>query len=144
MISRTGQLRAGERGRSAYSWWLAPSLSLLWRGPVLLLLLVLTAWFTFRALVHMAFLFDKHPFGTFLFAPVLLPFGALPPACFVAVISYVPRLWRSGTLSAGQCALLFIAGPVVALVLAVMLDLVHINLLRMAGIPLPRLPLDPY
>ncbi len=117
--------------------------SLLWRLPVLLVLAVLTAWFGFRALVHMAFLFDRYPFGTFLLAPVLMPFAALPPLCFVALIVYVPRLWRAGALSPAWLGFLALGGPVVALAVAMMIDLLHINLLRLSAVPLPRLPFDP-
>jgi hypothetical protein len=144
MISRAGHVRAGPRRPSALSWWFAPSLSLLWRVPELLVLTVLAAWFGFRALVHMAFLFDRFPLGTFLLAPVLMPFAAVPAGCFIALIVYVPRLARAGTLTTGWFVFLVAAGPVIALLLAIMVDLLHINLLRLAGVPLPRLPLDPY
>jgi hypothetical protein len=144
MISRAGGVRAGSRKESALSWWLAWGTGLAWRVPMLLLLVVPAAWFGFRALVHMSFLFITHPLGTFLLAPILMPFGALPAGCFIALIVYVPRLWRSGELSGGQRALLLTAGPLAAFFLAVMIDLLHINLLRLSGVPLPRLPLDPY
>jgi hypothetical protein len=144
MISRAGHVRAGPRRPSALSWWLTPNLSLLWRLPELLVLTVLAAWFGFRALVHMAFLFDRYPLGTFLLAPVLMPFAAVPAGCFVGLIVYVPRLARAGTLTTGWYVFLVGAGPVIALLLAIMADLLHINLLRLAGVPLPRLPLDPY
>jgi hypothetical protein len=144
MISGAGRLHAGPRKTTAMSWWLAPAVSLLWRFPVLAILTVLMAWFGFRALVHMAFLFDRHPLGTFLLAPVLMPFAGLPPGCFLALISYVPRFSRAGTLSPARMALLLFGGPFVALLLAILLDLLHINLLRLMGVPLPRLPLDPY
>jgi hypothetical protein len=101
------------------------------------------AWFALRGLVHMAFLFERHPVGTFLLAPLLMPFGAVPALCFFLLIGRVPRMWRAGTLSPGQRALLLVGGPLLALAVAVMVDLLHINLLRLAGIPLPRLPFDP-
>jgi hypothetical protein len=144
MISRAGGVHAGPRKKTALSWWLAWGGSLLWRVPELLLLTVLAVWFGFRALVHMAFLFDRYPFGTFLLAPVLMPFAALPAGCFVALIQFVPRLWRSGSLTTGWYVFLVVCGPVIALLLAVMIDLLHINLLRLSSVPLPRLPLDPY
>lgn len=144
MISRAGGLRAGPQKTSALSWWMPFALSLLWRLPVLLVLAVFTAWFGFRALVHMAFLFDRHPLGTFLLAPVLMPFAAVPPLCFVALIAYIPRQWRAGALSPARLGLLALIGPVLALLAAVMVDLIHINLLRMWSVPLPRLPFDPY
>ena len=144
MISRAGEVRAGPRKPSALSWWLALGVSLLWRFPLLLLLGLLTAWFGFRALVHLSFTFLQYPIGTFLLAPVLMPFAALPPGCFLALIVYVPRLWRAGTLSGVQKTLLLTAGPVIALFLAIMLDLLHINLMRLSGVPVPRLPFDPY
>jgi hypothetical protein len=144
MISRAGEVRAGPRKPSALSWWLAPAVSLLWRFPVLLVLGLCTAWFGFRALVHLSFTFLQYPIWTFLLAPLLMPFAALPPGCFLALIVYVPRLWRAGTLSRGQKALLLTAGPLVALFLAIMLDLLHINLMRLSGVPVARLPLDPY
>jgi hypothetical protein len=143
MISRAGGLRAGQGRESALGWWLAPAGSLLWRVPLLLVLSALTVWFALRALVHLAFLFDRHPVSTFLLAPLLMPFAAIPALCFLLLIRTVPRLWRRGNLSPGQRGLLVAGGPLVALVLAVMVDLLHINLLRLAGIPLPRLPLDP-
>ncbi|HEX2036447.1 MAG TPA: hypothetical protein VHS99_19865 [Chloroflexota bacterium] len=137
---------AGRRGAprqdAGLSWWLVGAASIVWRLPVLLLLVALGAWFAFRALVHMAFLFDSQPFVTFLLAPLLMPFAALPAACFYVLIRFLPRLWRR--LSPGQRVLIVVGAPCVALVAAVMVDLLHINLLRMAGIRLPRLPFDPY
>ncbi|HVG96458.1 MAG TPA: hypothetical protein VNK05_06150 [Chloroflexota bacterium] len=144
MISRAGDVHAGPRKPSALSWWLAPKLTLLWRLPELVLLTVLATWFGFRALVHMAFLFDRYPLGTFLLAPALMPFAAVPAGCFIALIVYVPRLHRAGALSTGWYVFLVTAGPLIALLLAIMIDLLHINLLRLAGVPLPRLPFDPY
>ena len=144
MISRAGEVRAGPRKPSALSWWLAPEVSLLWRLPLLVVLGLLTVWFGFRALVHLSFTFLQYPIWTFLLAPLLMPFAALPPGCFLALIVYVPRLWRAGTLSRGQKALLLTAGPLVALFLAIMLDLLHINLMRLSGVPVVRLPFDPY
>ena len=144
MISRAGGISAGPRKASALSWWLAPRLTLLWRAPELAALTVLATWFGFRALVHMAFLFDRHPLGTFLLAPALMPFAVVPAWCFIALIVYVPRFARAGTLSTGWYVFLVTAGPFVALLLAIMVDLLHINLLRLSGVPLPRLPFDPY
>ena len=50
----------------------------------------------------------------------------------------------AGALSTGWYVFLVTAGPLIALLLAIMIDLLHINLLRLAGVPLPRLPFDPY
>ncbi|MGH2355854.1 MAG: hypothetical protein ACRDJN_29950 [Chloroflexota bacterium] len=144
MISRVGGLRAAPRKESALSWWLAPAVALLWRLPLLLILGVLTIWYGFRGLAHLAFLFDRYPFITFLFAFALLPFAAAPAYCFYALIQYVPRLQRAGMLPAGRLALVAVGGPVVAFILAVMIDLVQMNLLRIMDVPPPRLPFDPY
>src|SRR5262245_27305128 len=98
MISRADGLRAASSKPSALSWWLPAAPSILWRGPLLLVLAILGAWFAFRGLVHVAFLFDRHPVATFLLAFLVLPLAALPALCFLAVVTYVPRLWRSGRL----------------------------------------------
>jgi hypothetical protein len=124
--------------------WLAPGVSLLWRLPLFLLLTALAAWFAFRGLVHLAFLFEAHPIGTFIFAPALLPFAALPAVCFVLVMRFLPRIWLDRALSVGRKVLAVAGGPLAALFVAQLIDLVHINMIKLMGIQLPRLPLDPY
>jgi hypothetical protein len=124
--------------------WFALGPSLLWRVPLLLVMVALTAWFAFRGLVHLAFLFVEHPIGTFLFAPALLPFAALPAICFLVVIRVLPRVWLDPSIGAGRKALAVAGGPLAALLVAQFLDLVQINALKLMGIALPRLPLDPY
>jgi hypothetical protein len=104
----------------------------------------LAGWYGFRGLVHMAFLFVEQPLLSFVFAFALLPFAAVPALCFLGVVRYAPRYWRAGGASAGRLALMTAGAVVVALIVAVMVDLLHINLLRLMGIALPRLPLDPY
>jgi len=68
-------------------WWFRPSASLIWRVPLFFVLGILATWFAFRGLVHLAFIFDSHPIGTFIFAPALLPFAALPALCLTADVS---------------------------------------------------------
>jgi hypothetical protein len=123
---------------------LAAGPSLIWRLPLLLLLVALGLWFGFRGLVHLAFLFDAHPVGTFLFAPALLPFAASPALCFLLYARLLPAYWRTRGASSGRRLLAAAGGPVAACFSAQMLDLVQINLIRLMGIPLPRLPFDPY
>lgn len=128
---------------SALRWWFRPSAGILWRLPLLAILAMLLAWFAFRGLVHLSFLFVAHPAGTFLFAPALLPFAFLPAICFLLGIRLIPRVWRPGAYSSGQRVAFTGLGPLVAFVAAQTLDLVQINLVRLMGIRLPRLPFDP-
>ena len=130
--------------RSVIGTWFRPSLALIWRVPLFLVLVVLGLWFAFRGLVHLAFLFDAHPVGTFVFAPALLPFAALPAFCFLFSIRTLARTWNSDDLSSGQRNLVTGGAPLAALLVAEMVDLIQINLIRMIGVHLPRLPLDPY
>jgi hypothetical protein len=115
-----------------------------WRIPLLLLLSLLAAWYAFRGLVHLAFLFTAHPVATFLFAPALLPFAALPAGCLLGCARLIPAIWSNTATGGGRRVALTAGAPPVALVLAQFIDLVQMNLIRMMGIALPRLPLDPY
>jgi hypothetical protein len=144
MASRRASPRGKDGPTSTLAWWFRPSPALLWRLPLIVVAAVLAAWYAFRGLVHLAFLFDAYPVVTFLVAPVALPFGAAPALCFVAVIVGLPALWRRQRWSRERLALVTLASPFVALIAAQMLDLIQINIIRMIGIPLPRLPLDPY
>jgi hypothetical protein len=125
-------------------WWFRPGFSLLWRVPLFLALVLLGIWFAFRGLVHLAFIFDRHPVATFVFAPALLPFAALPALCFLYCLRALAWVWRNPNLSPGQKNLAVGGAPLVALFLAEMLDVLQINLIHLIGIPLPRLPFDPY
>src|SRR5689334_9859788 len=129
--------------RSIVSWWFRPGWSLVWRVPLFLVLIVLCAWFGFRGLVHLAFIFDANPLLTFVFAPALLPFAALPALCFIFCLRGMAWVWRNPDLSPGKKNLASGGAPLVALFLAQVLDLVQINLIRLMGIHLPRLPFDP-
>jgi hypothetical protein len=143
MISDAGVAGRRSRPPSALSWWLAFGLSLLWRLPVLLLCVLLIAWFGFSGLAHLPFLFVENQLLTFIFAPALLPFAAAPALCFVAVLRLLPALWRRGTLTAGQRLLVAGGAPLLALMVAQFLDLLQINLLKMVGIAPPCLPFAP-
>jgi hypothetical protein len=135
--------RRPRRQRGTLSWWLVPGAGALWRYPVFLVVGALLAWYLFRALVHMAFLFVIHPFATFLLAFLLLPFAVLPAYAFLFYLQRVPRVWQAGPTQGRR--LLWTAGGIpAAFVTAVMLDLIHIDLLRLLSIRLPRLPLDPF
>lgn len=144
MTWRAERLRSAPARETPIRWWLAPAWSLLWRLPLLFALSLLCAWFAFRGLVHLAFLFDARPILTFLFAPVLLPFAALPAFCFWFYIRALPGFWRQRALPDFRRALALAGGSVGALLLALIADLVQINLIRLMGVRLPRLPLDPY
>ena len=130
--------------RSVVGTWFRPGLALLWRVPLFLVLVVLGLWFAFRGLVHLAFIFDAHPVGTFIFAPALLPFAALPALCFLFSIRTLAWSWNSDDLSPGQRNLVTGGAPLAALLAAEVIDLVQINLIKFMGVSLPRLPLDPY
>jgi hypothetical protein len=130
--------------RSVAGWWLRPGLSLVWRVPLFLLLGALGMWFVFLGLVHVAFIFDRHPFATFIFAPALLPFAALPALCFLFCLRGVAWAWRNPDFSPGQKNLAAGGGPLVAFLLAELLDAIQVNMIHFIGIHLPRLPLDPY
>ena len=143
MAARASGLQTAAQPRALRQWF-APGASLLWRLPLLLVLAALSLWFAFRGLVHLAFLFDAHPIGTFIFAPALLPFAALPALCFLGVIRVLPRIWRDRTLSSGRKSLAIAGGPLAALLAAQVIDLVQTNMIKLMGIRLPRLPLDPY
>ena len=138
---RSGQ---SSRRQAVLRWWLAPAAGLLWRVPLLVLLCAGTVMYGFRGLVHLAFCFDHYPFGTFLLAPALLPFAALPALCFYVCIRWLPHLWRQYATGGGRRALLAAGTPIGALLLAQLVDLVQVNLLLLTGVHLPRLPLDPY
>jgi hypothetical protein len=47
-------------------------------------------------------------------------------------------------LSAGRKVLTIVGGLLAALLAAQLIDLVQTNLIKLMGISLPRLPLDPY
>src|SRR5205809_6742967 len=81
--------------RSVAGWWFRLSPSLIWRAPLFLVLVVLGLWFAFLGLVHLAFIFDKHPLATFIFAPALLPFAALPALCFLYCLRGLAWVWRN-------------------------------------------------
>ena len=130
--------------RSVMSTWFRPSLALLWRVPLFLVLVVAGLWFAFRGLVHLAFIFDAHPVGTFIFAPALLPFAALPALSFLFSIRTLAWSWNSHDLSPGQRSLVTGGAPVAALLVAEVIDLIQINMIKFMGVHLPRLPLDPY
>ncbi len=138
--------RLGRRSavRSVMGTWFRPSFALLWRVPLFLVLVVMGLWFAFRGLVHLAFIFDAHPIGTFIFAPALLPFAALPALSFLFSIRTLAWSWNSDDLSPGQRSLVTGGAPVAALLVAEVVDLIQINLIRLMGVHLPRLPLDPY
>lgn len=142
MSSRTAPRKPSSATSRALRWWLAPSLSAVWRWPLVLVLAIAGAWYIFRGLVHLAFLFDANPVGTFLFAPALMPFAGLPAFCMWAYFAIVPAIWpsRSTTTRVALAA----GGPLLTWTVAQFLDLLQINLIRLLGIPLPRLPLDPY
>lgn len=125
-------------------WWFRPGASLLWRVPLFLLLIALLAWFAFLGLVHLAFIFDRHPFATFLFAPALLPFAALPALCFLYCLRGMVWVWRHPDVTPGQRNLAAGGGPIVAFLLAEFLNLLQVNLIHWIGIALPRLPFDPF
>ncbi len=130
--------------RSVMGTWFRPSLALLWRVPLFFVLVVMGVWFAFRGLVHLAFIFDAHPIGTFIFAPALLPFAALPALSFLFSIRTLAWSWNSDDLSPGQRSLVTGGAPLAALLVAEIVDLIQINLIRLMGVHLPRLPLDPY
>jgi hypothetical protein len=144
MTSTATGLDAGATQWRALRHWLAPGVSLIWRFPLLVALALLSLLYAFRGLVHLAFLFEAHPIGTFLFAPALLPFAAFPAICFLLVIRVLPGVWRDRSLSPGRKSLAVAGGPLAAHLAAWVLDLVQINMIKLMGIALPRLPLDPY
>jgi hypothetical protein len=128
--------------RAGLRWWMALDAGILWRLPLLIVLFILMVVFAFHGLVHLAFLFTAHPIGTFLFAPALLPFAFLPAGCFLFGIRFMPRVWRRGAYSPGQRVAFTGLGPLVAFVVALVINQVQFNLVRLMGIPLPRLPFD--
>jgi len=130
--------------RSVAGWWFRPSPSLIWRAPLFLLLVVVGVWFAFLGLVHLAFIFDRHPVATFIFAPALLPFAALPALCFLYCLRGLAWVWRNPNLSPGQKNLAAGGAPLAALLLAEVLDVLQINLIHLIGVHLPRLPFDPF
>ena len=117
---------------------------MLWRVPLFLALLAGGLWFAFLGLVHLAFVFVTNELLTFIFAPALLPFAALPAICFLLCVRAIAWIWRNDAYTPGQKQLAAGGGPILAYVLAQTLDLIQVNLIRMMGIALPRLPLDPF
>jgi hypothetical protein len=137
-----GRSKADKAERAGLRWWLGLDAGILWRVPLLVVLVILLVVFAFHGLVHLAFLFTAHPIGTFLFAPALLPFAFLPAGCFLFGIRWMPRVWRRGAYSSGQRIAITGLGPLVAFVVALVINQVQFNLVRLMGIPLPRLPFD--
>ena len=117
---------------------------MLWRVPLFLLVVVLVVLFGFLGLVRLSFLFVAHPVATFVFAPALLPFAALPAICFLVCLRVVVWAWRNDDLTPGQKQLATGGAPLAAYLLAQVINIVQVNLIRMMGIGLPRLPLDPF
>jgi hypothetical protein len=144
MATRAGSLHTAPVKQSAIGWWLAPQLAVVWRAPILLLLSGLGLWYAFRGLVHLAFFAVLHLQLSFLLAPLLLPFAAIPAACFYFLIQRLPRVWRSDSQSLRRLILTTLGWLVAGFLLAQVVDLVQIDLMRLMGIALPRLPLDPY
>lgn len=124
------------------SWWVSPSPSLVWRLPLLLVFAILGAWFVFRGLVRMAFIFDASALLSFLFAPILLPLAALPAICFWLALRTLPRVWRDPAVNGGTKTLNTVLILPATLLVATFVDLIEsVAVLRM-GIRLPRLPFD--
>jgi hypothetical protein len=122
----------------------APSPSLTWRLPLLALVVALLAWYGFRGLVRMAFIYDANAIVSFLLAPVLLPLMALPALCFYLLLRLLPMVWRDDATPPGRKVLNTLASLPASLLLAAFLDLVEIIVILRLGIRLPRLWFDPF
>ena len=144
MTTRPDGRRVAPAKPSALAWWLALSPSLAWRLPLFLILAAGGALYAFRALAHLSFLVVSNLLVTFLAAPLLLPFAAVPALCFLLLIRLLPHLWRRGALSAGRRALLTAVAPLASFILAYVVDFLQIVMLQQLGTRVPRLPFDPY
>jgi hypothetical protein len=138
--------RTGPRHRAAgwLPWWVAPSPSLIWRLPLLIALVALGAWYVFRGLVKMAFIFTAGELTSFLLAPILLPLAALPAYCFYFALRALPGVWRSPTTTDGRKVLATAAALPAAWLVAAFVDLLEILAILRLDIRLPRIPLDPF
>lgn len=126
----------------ALAWWLKPAAGLIWRLPLLLVIGTFGLWFVFRGLVKLAFIFDASAVVSFLLAPIFLPAAALPALCFLFLIRAVPVLWQDAGASLARKLIGTVLSLPIALLLAVVIDLVETILILRFGIRLPRLPLE--
>jgi len=109
---------------------------------LLLILGTLGAWFVFRGLVHLAFLFFASVVLSVVFGFVLLPLAALPAFCFWFALRTLPRIWRDPAINRAVKTLNTVLIVPVSLLVASFIDFVEtVSILRM-GIRLPRLPFD--
>ena len=147
MALSAGRVRPAGRPRPQPSatwlrWWIAPTPSVVWRFPLLLILGTLGAWFVFRGLVHLAFLFFASVVLSVVFGFVLLPLAALPAFCFWFALRTLPRIWRDPAINRAVKTLNTVLIVPVSLLVASFIDFVEtVSILRM-GIRLPRLPFD--
>ena len=130
------------RSSGWFGWWVALGPSLVWRLPLLGAFALLGAWFIFRGLVRMSFIFAANQVLSFLFAPILLPLAALPAICVWYALRSLPRVWRETTTGGSTKTLNTVLILPVTLLVATFVDFVEsVAVLRM-GIRLPRLPFD--
>jgi len=105
--------------------------------PLLGAFALIGAWYLFRGLVRMAFIFDANALISFLLAPLLLPLAALPAACFYFGARLMPRIWRDARIGGGTKALNTVVLLPAAIALAAFLDVVETAILMQLRIPMP-------
>ena len=125
-----------------FGWWVALSPHLVWRLPLLGVFGLVGAWYLFRGLVRMAFIFDASAVISFLLAPLLLPLAALPAACVYFAVRLLPRIWRDARIGGGTKTLNTTVLLPAAALLAAFSDVVETSVLLQMRIPMPTLLLQ--